>query len=85
MLSPRLSRSASPLPTPPPPRPSPPGDVMPNGQEGQMYAGNVTIVVHPPIATGGADADAVCDEARRAIASALPPELVGDAAAQLSD
>jgi hypothetical protein len=73
---------AHPAPTPPQPHP---GDVMPNGQEGQMYAGNVTIVVHPPIATDGADADAVCDEARRVIASALPPELVGDANAQLSD
>ena len=57
------------------------GDVMPNGQEGQMYPGRVTIVVHPPIPTDGADADAVCDAARRAVASALPPELVGDASA----
>ena len=59
------------------------GDVMPSGREGEMYAADVTIVVHPPIATDapGADADAVCDAARRAIASALPPELVGDAAA----
>lgn len=60
------------------------GDVMPNGAEGQMYPGRVTIVVHPPIQTAGADADAVCDAARHAVASALPPELVGDASA-LSD
>jgi hypothetical protein len=58
---------------------------MPSGREREMYAGHVTIVVHPPIQTAGADADAVCEEARRAIASALPPELVGDASATSSE
>lgn len=58
---------------------------MPSGREGQMYAGDVTIVVHPPIQTAGADADAVCEEARRVIASSLPPELVGDASVMSSE
>lgn len=35
------------------------GDVMPNGQEGQMYPGQVNIIVHPPIQTTGQDADQV--------------------------
>lgn len=50
-----------------------------------MYAGDVTIIVHAPIETAGADADAVCDAARIAIASALPPELVGDASVMSSE
>ena len=54
------------------------GDVMPNGAEGEMYAGRVRIIVHPPIASKGRDADELAEEARAAIASALPPELVGD-------
>eukprot|EP00877_Chromochloris_zofingiensis_P010183 jgi/Chrzof1/5418/Cz16g02090.t1 len=54
------------------------GDVMPNGQEGQMYPGQVNIIVHPPIQTTGQDADQVCEAARKQIASSLPPELVGD-------
>uniref|UniRef100_A0A383WDN4 1-acyl-sn-glycerol-3-phosphate acyltransferase n=1 Tax=Tetradesmus obliquus TaxID=3088 RepID=A0A383WDN4_TETOB len=53
------------------------GDIMPSGREGQMYAGRVTIVVHPMIPAKGMDADKVCAEARKAVASALPPELVG--------
>lgn len=61
------------------------GDVMPSGRESQMYPARVTIVVHPPIQTAGADADAVCDEARRAIASALPRELVGDPSVMASE
>ncbi|KAI8468957.1 MAG: hypothetical protein J3K34DRAFT_425405 [Monoraphidium minutum] len=61
------------------------GDVMPSGREGEMYGGHVTIVVHPPIPTAGADADAVCDAARRAVASALPAELVGDPSVMASE
>eukprot|EP00878_Enallax_costatus_P018209 GHUV01019161.1.p2 GENE.GHUV01019161.1~~GHUV01019161.1.p2 ORF type:complete len:166 (+),score=32.63 GHUV01019161.1:1332-1829(+) len=53
------------------------GDVMPAGRESQMYAAPVKIVVHPLIHTKGKDADKVCEEARKAVASALPPELVG--------
>jgi len=53
------------------------GDVMPSGHEGEMYAGDVRIVVHPMIDAAGKDADKVCEEARIAVASALPPELVG--------
>ncbi|WIA21215.1 hypothetical protein OEZ85_000459 [Tetradesmus obliquus] len=53
------------------------GDIMPSGREGQMYAGRVKIVVHPMIPAKGMDADKVSAEARKAVASALPPELVG--------
>lgn len=56
------------------------GDLMPNAREGELYPGTVRIVVHPPIACGkGTNADAVCTAARAAVASALPPELVGSA------
>lgn len=61
------------------------GDVMPSGREREMYGANVTIVVHPPIPTVGSDADSVCDEARRVIASSLPKELVGDASVMSSE
>ena len=53
------------------------GDLMPNKREGELYGGTVTIIVHPPIPTKGADADAVCRAARAAVASGMPPELVG--------
>ncbi|KAF8056785.1 1-acyl-sn-glycerol-3-phosphate acyltransferase [Scenedesmus sp. PABB004] len=53
------------------------GRVMPAGREGQMFGGRVRIVVHPPIPAAGRGADKVCEEARAAVASALPPELVG--------
>lgn len=62
------------------------GDVMPSGREGEMYARDVTIVVHPPIATdSGASAAAVCAAARAAVASALPAELRGDPASEAPD
>jgi 1-acyl-sn-glycerol-3-phosphate acyltransferase len=35
------------------------GAIMPSGREGQMYGGDVTIVVHPPIESAGRDADKV--------------------------
>eukprot|EP00879_Flechtneria_rotunda_P016294 GHRR01017048.1.p1 GENE.GHRR01017048.1~~GHRR01017048.1.p1 ORF type:complete len:166 (+),score=51.23 GHRR01017048.1:665-1162(+) len=53
------------------------GNVMPSGRESQMYASPVKIVVHPPIQTAGKDADQVCAEARKAVASGLPRDLVG--------
>jgi len=53
------------------------GDVMPSGRESHMYAGNVKLIVHPPIPTKGQDADQVCETARKVIAGSLPPELVG--------
>ncbi|KAF5837663.1 hypothetical protein DUNSADRAFT_4096 [Dunaliella salina] len=56
------------------------GDLMPSGQEGCLRPGSVRIVVHKPIPTKGRDTGQVCDEARQAIASALPAELVGSPA-----
>mmetsp|Transcript_4690 Transcript_4690/g.11097 ORF Transcript_4690/g.11097 Transcript_4690/m.11097 type:complete len:414 (+) Transcript_4690:2273-3514(+) len=56
------------------------GDLMPSGQEGCLRPGSVRIVVHKPIPTKGRDMGQVCDEARQAIASALPAELVGSPA-----
>jgi 1-acyl-sn-glycerol-3-phosphate acyltransferase len=57
--------------------------VMPNGREGEMYGGAVRIVVHPPVpppaAGEKADAGAMADAARRAVASALPADLVAAA------
>lgn len=50
---------------------------MPSGRESEMYWRDVTIVVHPLIPTKGRSADEVCEEARKVIASSLPPELVG--------
>ena len=52
---------------------------MPSGSESQLRPGRVRIVVHPPIPTKGRDADSVCNETRKLIASALPPQLVGSA------
>jgi len=54
------------------------GDLMPSGSEGVLRGGKVRIVVHKPIPTKGRNADQVLKEARDAIASSLPPELVGD-------
>ena len=34
---------------------------MPSGRESHMYAGNVKLIVHPPITTKGQDADQVSD------------------------
>jgi 1-acyl-sn-glycerol-3-phosphate acyltransferase len=51
--------------------------VMPNGREGEMYGGGIRIVVHPPIAPSK-DAQAMCEAARKAVASALPGDLVAE-------
>lgn len=61
------------------------GSLMPSGKEMQLRPGAVRIVVHAPIPTQGRSADAVCDEARNAIATALPPELVGSSTLMLED
>jgi hypothetical protein len=37
---------------------------MPSGREGEMYGGDVKIVVHPMIPAAGRDADKVCAGAR---------------------
>ena len=52
--------------------------VMPNGREGEMYGGRVRIVVHPPVPPQR-DAGAMAEAARRAVASALPADLVAAA------
>lgn len=52
---------------------------MPSGSESQLRPGRVRIVVHKAIPTKGRDADSVCDESRQAIASVMPPQLVGSA------
>lgn len=52
------------------------GRLMPNGKEGNLYWGSgVKIVVHPRIEPG-TKADVSTDQARKAIASRIPPELV---------
>ena len=52
------------------------GRLMPNGQEGRLYWGSgVKIVVHPRIEPG-TPADRLTDQARKTIASRIPPELV---------
>jgi 1-acyl-sn-glycerol-3-phosphate acyltransferase len=48
------------------------GALMPNGREGLMYPGGVTVVVHPPLAPSR-DAEALMNDARAAIGGALPP------------
>ncbi len=58
---------------------------MPSGKEAQLRPGAVHIVVHAPIRTKGRSADEVCDQARNAIAGALPPELVGSSTVMLED
>ena len=52
------------------------GRLMPNGKEGRLYWGSgVKIVVHPRI-EAGTPADQQIEQARKAIASRIPPELV---------
>jgi 1-acyl-sn-glycerol-3-phosphate acyltransferase len=53
------------------------GALMPAGQEGRLFAGGVTVVVHPPIPPG--DAGAMMEAARAAVTSAMPPGLRGEA------
>jgi 1-acyl-sn-glycerol-3-phosphate acyltransferase len=51
------------------------GKLMPNGQESRLYGGRgVKIIVHPRIQSK--NADEMCDLARKAIASRLPPSEV---------
>lgn len=47
------------------------GALMPNGREGCMFPGSVTVVVHPPLPPSK-DADALMTAARAAIAGPLP-------------
>ncbi|GFR45352.1 hypothetical protein Agub_g6721 [Astrephomene gubernaculifera] len=70
------------------------GALMPSGKESQLRYGpgarGVRIVVHPPLPTttpggGSRDADELCEAARAAVASALPPELVGSSSTMLPD
>jgi 1-acyl-sn-glycerol-3-phosphate acyltransferase len=49
------------------------GPLMPNQREGELYPGRVRITVHPAIQSK--DADALCDQSRKAVASCLPEEL----------
>jgi 1-acyl-sn-glycerol-3-phosphate acyltransferase len=58
---------------------------MPSGKESQLRPGQVKIVVHKALPAKGRDADELCDEARAAVASALPPELVGSSTMMLAD
>lgn len=52
------------------------GRLMPNGEEGHLFWGSgVKIIVHPRIEPG-TKADQSTDQARMAIASRIPPELV---------
>lgn len=51
------------------------GDVMPSGREGEMYPGNVKIIVHPMLESKGKSADDVMAKAQSVILSSLPPEL----------
>lgn len=50
------------------------GKLMPNGQEGKMYNGSVTMIVHPAVQPK--KADDMLLEARDAIASRLPAAAV---------
>jgi 1-acyl-sn-glycerol-3-phosphate acyltransferase len=58
--------------------------VMPNGREGEMYGGRIRIVVHPPVLPQK-DAGKMADEARRAVASALPADLVAEEGSEGGD
>lgn len=49
------------------------GALMPNGREGCLFPGDVTVVVHPPLPPSR-DADALMEAARAAIAGPLPPK-----------
>ncbi|KAG2434449.1 hypothetical protein HYH02_012279 [Chlamydomonas schloesseri] len=60
------------------------GALMPSGKESQLRPGQVTIVVHKPL-PASKDADKLCDAARVAVASSLPPELVGSATEMAPD
>lgn len=48
------------------------GDVMPSGREGELHAGEIRVIVHPPIPTRGKKTSAVADECKDVIASRLP-------------
>ena len=50
------------------------GKLMPNGDEGKVYNGSVTMIVHPPIQPK--KADDMMLESRAAIASRLPSAAV---------
>ncbi|KAG2423964.1 hypothetical protein HXX76_014903 [Chlamydomonas incerta] len=60
------------------------GFLMPSGKESQLRPGQVTIVVHKALPPNK-NADQLCDAARVAIASSLPPELVGSATEMAPD
>ncbi|KAK9808433.1 hypothetical protein WJX73_004860 [Symbiochloris irregularis] len=47
------------------------GAIMPGGKELRMYPGNVHVIIHPRVQPK--QADTMMQEARRAIASSLPP------------
>ena len=51
------------------------GAIMPNKQELKMFPGHVRVIVHPRVQPKAADA--MQQEARSAVASALPAELAG--------
>ncbi|CAG9461884.1 unnamed protein product [Pedinophyceae sp. YPF-701] len=51
------------------------GPIMPNKREGEMYPGRAKITIHPAIVSK--DANELCEKARAAVASALPPMLQG--------
>eukprot|EP00793_Prasinoderma_coloniale_P004742 PRCOL_00000503-RA len=53
------------------------GDLMPNGNAGQLRSGNIRIVVHPQLT--GKDAGELSDKARAAIGGPLGPDGVADA------
>lgn len=48
------------------------GDVMPSGHEGELYPGNIKIIVHPPIDSKGMKTGNLSDKCREVIASRLP-------------
>ncbi len=75
----------APRPGPLPALPLPPGALMPSGRESEMWPGHVKIVVHPPIPAKGNTADSMCDKARAAVASALPPALVASSSEMAPD
>lgn len=52
------------------------GNLMPSGKENILYPGKVNVIIHSAIESKGISAQDLCDNARRVIASGLPPELV---------
>lgn len=50
------------------------GDIMPSQQELKMYPGHVRVIIHPRVQPK--QADSMLQEARGAVAAALPPELI---------